>query len=234
MISVCVATFNGERHIAEQLNSICFSAQVDEIIVSDDGSTDRTLEVVAALADSRIRVVHGPGKGLIKNFESLLCLARGDYIFLSDQDDVWLPTKVGAMLQAMTNCDLVVSDCRVVDDNLQEIHSSFFRLNRSAPGFCRNLAHNGYLGCCLAFRRGLLGRVLPFPENVPMHDWWIGLNADLNGRVMFLDTPLLLYRRHGGNASSTSQRSHAPLWKRLGWRASLFKSLLTPRRCSEP
>lgn len=226
LTSVCMTTFNGERHIAAQLASILQSPRVGEVLVSDDGSTDRTLEIVRSFADPRIRVLQGPRAGLIRNFESVLGAARGEYIFLSDQDDVWSGRKVDAMLHALQSADLVVSDCTVVAADLQPLHPSFFALRGSGPGLLKNLARNSYLGCCMAFRRSVLERALPFPPDVPMHDWWIGLVAERFGSVRFLAEPLLQYRRHGGNASSTAERSTATWRRRFTWRISLVAHLL--------
>lgn len=225
MISVCLASYNGAAFIAEQLASILASPLIGEVIVSDDVSTDATRAIVKSLADPRLTLIDGPRRGLIANFENALRQARGEIIFLSDQDDVWLPRKVEQTLAALETADLVITDCRVVDANLNTLHPSFFRLNGSRPGFLRNLAKNGYLGCCMAMRRPVLEAALPFPATLPMHDWWIGLVANRMGRVQFLDEPLSLYRRHGGNASLTSTRSTIPLSTRLRWRISLLKDL---------
>ncbi len=233
LISVCMTTYNGERYVAEQVHSILASPLVGELLVSDDGSTDRTLEVLRGIDDSRLRLLEGPRRGPVRNFESVLGLARGEYIFLSDQDDVWLPNRVETILEAMGDADLVVSNCRVVDEALRELHPSFFDLRNSGPGICRNLLRNSYLGCCMAFRRELLRHALPFPTRVPMHDWWLGLVAEAQGRVVFLSEPLTLYRRHASNASSTSQGSKATRLTQLGWRirltCALFNRILTHR-----
>ncbi|MEO7338087.1 MAG: glycosyltransferase family 2 protein [Caldimonas sp.] len=229
MISVCVPTFNGAPYIGAQLASILASPRVSEVLVSDDGSTDDTLAVVRALRDPRIQMLEGPRRGLIRNVESLLEVARGDQVFLADQDDVWLPEKVDVMLEHLGHVDLVVCDCSVTDATLTVLHPSFFALRDSRAGLLHNLFRNGYLGCCLAFRRELLAHALPFPDRLPMHDWWLGLVAETFGRVAFVPRPLVLYRRHGGNASTTAEASRASWGTRLRWRAVLAAALARRR-----
>ncbi|MFV0665043.1 glycosyltransferase family 2 protein [Denitromonas sp.] len=230
MISVCLAAYNGAAHIREQIDSILpqLGAE-DELIVSDDGSTDDTHDLVMAIGDARIRLINGPRKGLIRNFEHALAHVRGDLVFLSDQDDLWLPGKVERMEIELERALLAVSDCRVVDNALGPVHPSFFSLNGSRPGLLRNLLKNGYLGCCMAFRRELLATALPFPDQLPMHDWWLGLVAQMTGRVRFVNAPLSLYRRHGGNASISGERSTFPLSVRLHWRLYLLVQLARRR-----
>lgn len=233
MISVCVATFNGARHVVDQLQSILPQLSGDdEIIVSDDGSSDATVELVHSLKDSRIRVLCGEGGlGIVRNFECALGAVRGNLVFLCDQDDVWLPNKVNIFVDALKSADLVVSDCHVTDSELRNTYISFFSLRGSGPGVLKNVWRNSYLGCCMAFRRDILKAALPFPHAVPMHDMWIGLLADVMYRVVFVETPTLLYRRHGGNASPTAETSHLGLVRRVRYRAdlvwTLFKRVLS-------
>jgi glycosyltransferase involved in cell wall biosynthesis len=229
MITVCIPTFNGARFISAQLESILVSPLITEVIVSDDGSTDNTVEIVKSFSDARIKLIPGPGRGLVSNYESLLALASGEYIFLADQDDVWLPNKVPVMLGHLQAVDLVVCDCVVSDAQLNLLHPSFFALRHSGPGVARNLWRNTYLGCCIAFRRGLLKHVLPFPARLPMHDWWLGLIAEAFGQVAFIDETLMMYRRHGGNASPTAEQSRVPWNIRLRWRTNLFGALVCRR-----
>lgn len=198
MISVCVATYNGERFVEEQLRSILPQlGEEDEVIVSDDESTDSTLAIVESLGDKRIRVIHSTAHYFKWNFHNALDAAKGDILFLADQDDVWLPGKVEKCLSALEDADLVVHDSRVVDDDLKEIYPSFFRFYGSGKGLLKNALNNTYFGSCMAFRRSVWEAAQPFPESNEIgHDIWLGLVAEMTGRVHFLDEPLLLYRRH--------------------------------------
>jgi hypothetical protein len=116
---------------------------------------------------------------------------------------------------ALADYPLVVTDCSVVDGELKIISPSFFGLRDSGPGVLRNLWKNTYLGCCIAFRQELLKIALPFPNRIPMHDMWLGLIAEIHGGTCFVPEPLLLYRRHGGNASDAGGRSKATLRKMI-------------------
>jgi glycosyltransferase involved in cell wall biosynthesis len=224
MISVCMATYNGSLYIKEQIQSILEQlSDSDELIISDDGSIDGTLDIVESYEDHRIILVNGKGQGLIRNFENALTHANGDNIFLTDQDDIWLKGKVFLCNELLKSqkVSLVVTDCKVVDSSLNILSPSFFQLRQSGGGFLSNLAKNSYLGCCMAFKREVLERSLPFPERIPMHDWWLGLNSALTGKVVFLEQPLILYRRHGGNASSTAEISKYNAFEKITHRILL-------------
>lgn len=232
MISVCLATYNGSVYVGEQLCSVLRQlGPDDEVVVSDDGSTDNTVAVISSIDDDRLRLLEGVGQlGVVRNFERALQAARGDTIFLCDQDDVWLPGKVERCQALLADYMLVVTDCTIVDGEKRWLSPSFFRLRRSRPGLLHNLWKNSYLGCCMAMRRAVLEAALPFPANIAMHDWWIGLVAECVGRVSFLEESLLLYRRHGGNASQTTMRSTTPLMTRLIWRMDMARHLLARHR----
>lgn len=223
MISVCIATYNGEAFIQDQVLSILTQlTSDDEVIVSDDISTDETLLKIQALNDSRIRILPASTKlGIVKNFERAISHARGEYIFLCDQDDIWLQNKVTRTIESLQSNILTVSDCKVVDMGLWEINPSFFALRNSGPGFIKNLYKNGYLGCCMAFRKELVPYILPIPKSAPMHDMWIGLIAETVGKVNFIREPLVLYRRHGNNASPTAEKSSFSLYQQIKFRVPL-------------
>ncbi len=209
-ISVCMTTYNGERFVTGQIQSILDQlGSTDELIVSDDGSTDGTLAQIQAFSDPRIRLLTGQRFGSpVRNVEYALNHASGEIVFLADQDDRWWPGKVGKCLTALQTHDLVVTDCRVVDADGQVLRESFFAWRGSRTGFWRNLYKNAYIGCCMAFRREVLAYVLPFPAGLYMHDWWIGLLAERLATPYFLYEPLLDYVRHGQNASPTGDGGH--------------------------
>lgn len=231
MISVCMATYNGERFIRLQIESILSQlAEEDELVISDDGSTDRTPQIVSSINDARIKFIKNINNmGPIRNFEVALKASRGHFIFLADQDDVWLDGKVKKMLDALEKgAELVVSDCVVMNENLsQTIHPSFFSLRRTNLSFFSNLLKNSLLGCCMALNRNLLMRALPFPESIPMHDWWLGLIGTLSKKIVLIDEKLVLYRRHSKNTSSTTNKSPSSIWVRLQWRARLMIGLIS-------
>lgn len=233
MISVCIATYNGEELIGEQLSSILSQlGPQDEIVISDDGSTDNTLEVAKGFGDDRIHIYKGPAKGsLIYNFENALRNAKGDIIFLSDQDDVWKSNKVETFIKHLKTSTCVVSDATVVDGNLNTTSESFYRLNRTKTGKLYNLLiKNGYLGCCMAFRRELLDAALPFPSNIPMHDIWLGNVAAFKYSVKFIPERLMLFRRHGHNNSSTASKSVSSLRDKTSFRLNIIKDIIKIKR----
>jgi GT2 family glycosyltransferase len=204
-VSVCMATYNGAAFLRPQLDSIL--AQLgpdDELLVQDDGSSDETLSIIDAYADARIEVMRNESNlGVIGTFERCLARARHDIVFLSDQDDEWLPGKVDAVVGAFADPHVkgVVTNAVIVDGEGNQTSASYFAHRRSGPGVVHNLVKNSYLGCCLAIRRDVLEVALPIPRSVRTHDGWIGIIADVMGGVVFLPTPYLRYRRHGGNVS---------------------------------
>lgn len=230
MISVCIATYNGEKYILEQLDSILLQlSEKDEVIISDDNSTDNTLALIKEY-DSRIKVITNTRKGVISNFENALLAAKGDVIFLADQDDVWLPDKVEICLQALKNYDLIVSDCYITDEKLNIISDSFYETNRSKANKYKAFLRNPYLGCAMAFNRTVLDLALPFPKSIPMHDIWLGNIAAFKRSVRFLPDKLIYYRRHGDNASTASEKSQTTLLEKLNFRTSVFVNLLKRRK----
>lgn len=230
-ISVCMATYNGEKYIAKQLESILSQLSAgDEVIVSDDNSTDNTIDIIKSIDDSRIKLfVNQKEKGYTRNFENALEKATGDIIFLSDQDDVWVKTKVKTMLTYLIDYDFVVSDNIIVDENLRPLHQSHFEIYKTQKGFVKNLILPRYVGACMAFKKEVLKKSLPFPSNARLcaHDYWIGLIAELYFKTYKLNEPMILYRRHGSNASTGGKKSKNSLSHKFKVRIYTILNLFT-------
>ena len=233
MISVCLASYNGIKYIAEQLDSILMQiGDNDEIIISDDGSKDGTVELINEYINKHgnIKLIEGPRKGLIKNFENAINAAEGDIIFLSDQDDVWMPDKVSTVMKAFEDkgdkCILVLHDAEIVNAELEATGKSLYEFRGSRPGLLRCLIKNPYVGCCMAFRKELKKEALPFPDGIEMHDWWIALNAECGRRAVQIPQRLIKYRRHGDNASNMH---HHPIKKMIHNRIVFTKELIKRR-----
>lgn len=204
-ISIALASFNGARYLQAQLDS--FSEQTrcpDEIVVSDDGSTDDTLEIVeqfSASAPFHVRVLRGDRRlGYAGNFSRALEATTGDLVFLSDQDDVWFPDKIETMERFFLDapeayvimCDAMLTDCALLEYGVTKLGQI-----RSA-----GIPDGEFvMGCCAAVRRSFLDLVMPIPEAYPAHDVWLVKMADGVGRKRVNGVVLQYYRRHGRNES---------------------------------
>lgn len=226
MVSVVMAAYNGEKYIREQLLSVLKQlSENDEVIISDDNPYTGTYEAVKGFieSDGRIRYIKGPGKGVIKNFENAISAAEGDYIFLCDQDDVWLDGKVSAVCEELKKGAVVVMhDAIVTDENLNPVKQSFFEAMGSGTGIIKNIIKNTYIGCCMAFSKSLKPFILPFPDDLPMHDQWIGLAGEKAGRVALIKEPLIYYRRHSGAVTG----GRTSFSQKLKWRMSIIKAVM--------
>ena len=230
MISVCIATYNGEKYIHEQIASILQQiGNDDEIVVSDDGSTDKTLDVVRSFDAQNIHIYINKGDhGYTPNFENALRNAHGDYIFLSDQDDIWMPDKVEACMKYLKVNDFVVSDALIVDGDNKPLVDSFCEQRKSKFGFLNTLIRFSYLGCCFAFRRKVLSKALPFPKNhiLCTHDNWLALVSTAFYKSAFIPLPLIRYRRYGGNASSGAKNANKSILFMIHYRLYLLFHLI--------
>ncbi|NMM99395.1 glycosyltransferase family 2 protein [Bifidobacterium olomucense] len=227
-ISVIMPTYNGEKYIKEQINSILSNiTSDDEIIISDDGSTDKTVDIIHEYEknNANIKYIEGPHQGVVKNINNALKYATGNIIFLSDQDDVWLKNKVATIVNIFENnkdITCVLHDLQIVDANLSIIEISYFNFHKSRLGFLNNLIRNSFVGAAMAFRASMLEYILPI-ENVPMHDQWIGLINEVYGKTFICNEILGLYRRHGANVT---QLKHGSLTSMLSKRMLITLQIL--------
>ena len=200
-ISVVMASLNGAKYIKAQIESICRQlAPDDELVVSDDGSADGTVEIVKRMQARYpvIRLIEGPGEGIFRNFENAILHAKGDIIFLADQDDVWKPDKVKTVMDAFRDADtlLVLHDADLL---IGEEERAVRLLRPYGKGVMRNLLRSSYWGCCMAFRRAFLAPYLPFRRTGAAHDQLIGLLSERTGGTVYLPEVLLAHRIHGQN-----------------------------------
>ncbi|MGL4364090.1 MAG: glycosyltransferase family 2 protein [Bacteroidales bacterium] len=220
-----MATYNGEKYIKEQLDSIlCQIGEDSEVIISDDGSTDSTLDIVRAYNDERIKIIHNTGKkGFVWNFENALKNAHGDYIFLSDQDDVWLPNKVELIFPYFTHYNLIHTNAYFFIENHPQKKYNAWR-NYKKGVFAAIYKPNA-LGCTFAFDKQVLQSALPFPRQTVSHDIWIAALCEMQFSVKHIKTPTVLYRRHTCNTSGVGRKSNKSIWFMLQYRLSLLFSL---------
>lgn len=229
VISVCIATYNGAPWIESQLRSVLSQiGDTDEVVLVDDASSDDTLDRVEGLNDSRIRVFRtGQNLGVDRTFQRALSLARGEFLFLCDQDDIWYPGKVSRVMQAFNECPeitLVLSDAEIIDsDGAVRAESYFEGRGKFIPGVVANIVKCKFLGCALAVRSSMRERFLPFPERIPGHDMWIGVVNEYYGRTRFIADPLIGYRRHGKNTSPECRQGFTQMFR---WRWQLASSLV--------
>ena len=204
-----MAAYNGDRYIQEQIGSILSQlGEHDELFVVDDASSDRTKERVVEFKDPRIKLIeHNENQGVVETFEEAVRYATGDILFLSDGDDIWAPDKVQKVLQAfMINpqAEIVTTGLKLIDENGLPLDSSDYLKNRRfTSALLPNLLRNRFQGSTMAFRSSLMPRILPFPKHKGfLHDAWIGAcNGATGGHTVYIDEPLLYYRRHASNFS---------------------------------
>lgn len=220
MISVCLATHNGEKYLGAQIASILPQlTAADELVIADDASTDGTLALINSLDDPRIRLFSGNDFHSAKlNFAFALYQARGDVIVLADQDDVWLPGRIDAGIRRLQELErkfgavtplLIHSDLRVVDEQLRPVADSLWQYQNSDPvagvALNRLLVQNPVTGCSVMLNAALRDLALPIPEEAVMHDWWLALVAAAFGAVGVIAEPTVLYRQHRANDTGARQ-----------------------------
>jgi len=225
-----MATRNGEKYIKRQLESILMQLTPDdEVVISDDSSFDKTVNIIKGFSDHRIHLYeNNTFFSPIFNIENALNKASGEIIVLSDQDDIWLDNKITVIKRELTGAStgikLIVLDGQMIDEHETLMHYSIFEQINSGKGLLKNIYDNTYMGCCMAFSRDLLKIALPFPKDIPMHDMWLGLLAELFGTVKFVGEKTVLYRRH--EASVTDLRRRLDVVKQIRRRYHLVTSLL--------
>lgn len=226
-LDIVIATFNGEKYIAEQLDSILSSDDIDtivnEIIISDDNSSDKTRDIISNYAKNYpfIKLYINSGKsGVVGNFSNALNISTADYIVLCDQDDFWKSEKLSILTNGIKKLEnnsignkpcLFFTDLEVVDENLNVIDDSFFHLTKNEPKrfFKDNsvLLMNIVPGCSMVINNTLKKIALPVCDSsIYIHDWWLLLIAHFTGNIGFSNESTFLYRQHDKNTIGVTKR----------------------------
>lgn len=224
MIDILLATYNGEKYLKEQIDSILNQTYKNiNLIISDDASKDGTREILKEYEekDKRIKVFYQENNlGYVKNFEFLLKQVQSNVFMLSDQDDFWMPQKVEKTYEALKNndADLAFGDLEVVDQNLNTIYPSFndfMKLSRKIKKYINSYKLN-YLYCCVTgctvmLKKKWISKIIPIPKDSKhlIHDHWIGIIVGVNnGKSVYIPEKYIKYRQHGDNQIGTEKISH--------------------------
>ena len=234
-VDVLLATYNGEKYLKEQIDSILNQTyQNINLIISDDNSNDSTRKILEEYKkiDNRIKTyLQDKNLGYIKNFEFLLTKVESNYYMLSDQDDLWLPEKIEKSMKTLKekNADLVFGDLEVVDEKLNTIYPSFGdfmllnrKINKYIDSYKVNYLYNCVTGCTILSKKEFIKDILPIPNDskyVP-HDYWMALMISLKGRLAYMPEKYIKYRQHGNNQIGTDKISHK--FKKLDQVRELF------------
>lgn len=220
-IDILMATYNGEKYIKEQIESILSQTYKNfNLIISDDASTDKTLEILKQYEqkDNRI-IVYSQEKnlGIVENFEFLLKKVENEFFMLADQDDIWDVDKVEISYDKMEaeNADLVYSNLAVVDKNLNILSNSYWKLKgfdkkvKKYNNFESLYLNNYITGCTMLCKSKWIDKILPLPKESEfvIHDYWIALIVSMNGRLSFIEQPLIKYRQHTDNIIGSMKKS---------------------------
>lgn len=218
-VAILIATYNGEKFLKQQLDSILQQTyQNFKIYVCDDNSSDSTSKILKeyqlTYSDKITYNINAKNIGFIKNFENLIKGCTEKYIALSDQDDIWIETKLEIQMNELLSLEalkasayLIHSDLSVIDKNNNLTHNSYFKYRgyklNNTKDFGHILGPSGVMGNTILFNNALKKIVLPFPAKLDVHDYWIGINCELFGVRKTIDLQLVKYRIHDSNSSNS-------------------------------
>ena len=221
LVSIAMCTYNGERFLKEQLNSLINQTYKNlEIIICDDGSTDKTIDIIKEYQnnDSRIKLYQNETNlGFIKNFEKAISLTKGEYIALSDQDDIWKLHKIESFVANIGANTLIYSDALLIDASSNELNKDLIRgTNNLCKGGCNRalLLNNFISGNTMMFHKKLLKHILPIPKTISYHDIWIGFVASTLGEITYTQEAMIYYRRYEEQVTHANKVKHTNFLKK--------------------
>ncbi|MDL2262813.1 glycosyltransferase family 2 protein [Bacteroidales bacterium OttesenSCG-928-I21] len=216
LVSIAMCTCNGERFLSQQLDTLVNQTYLNlEIVIVDDCSTDSTVQILRSYAEKYKNISFYSNEkrlGISKNFEKAISLTTGEYIAISDQDDIWLPDKIESMLQHIDDNMLIYGRSEMIDADgnfLNKNSTGDFKIPYSGSDPRVITIVNFVWGHNVLFNRKLLDFAFPLPEGVDC-DWFLGLVALNYGKVSFVDKTIVWHRRHGNNATKINKAQ----WRR--------------------
>lgn len=231
-IDILLATYNGEKYIKQQIDSIISQTYSNwNIIFRDDGSKDATVKIIKEFIQmypEKMRLIEDNDKGLgaSGNFSRLLEASKAEYTMFCDQDDVWLPDKIKVTYEKMQETEknsgnkpiLIHTDLEIVDGNLNTIADSMFsyqNLHSAFDSINYMLVQNNITGCTMMINSQLREWSSPIPKKIIMHDWWLGLVASTFGEIGFVNQATIKYRQHGNNDTGAKGYSFKYFFERI-------------------
>ncbi len=220
-VDILLATYNGEKYLKEQIDSILSQTYTEfRLLISDDCSTDTTRQILEEYRKKDKRIVlyfQNENLGIIRNFEFLLKKVENEYYMFSDQDDIWKKDKIEKSIKRLeeTNSDLVYTDLEVVDEKLNIIYNSYWKLKgiyrkiKKYNNFESLYLNNFVTGCTIISKKSLINSFLPLPNTSKyvLHDYWIPLIISQKGKIEYIEEPLIKYRQHKNNKIGSKKRS---------------------------
>ena len=200
LVSIAMTTYNGEKYLIQQLDSILTQTYKNlEVIICDDKSLDNTAKIIKEYQKSDCRIKFFPNEtnlGFKKNFEKAISFCSGEYIALSDQDDIWEKNKIELLLENIKDFDLIHSACSLIDENSIQISPLWLKEDDLKYTFSKIIFGNSVTGCTTLFKKELLKDFFPIPRGEYYHDWWLALLAIKGNGIVFFNKPLVKYRQH--------------------------------------
>ena len=222
LISIAMCSYNGERFIKEQIDSILYQTYSNfELIITDDCSSDKTIEIIKNYQenDKRIKLYQNETNlGFVKNFEKSISLCTGDYIALADQDDIWKKDKLKTFIENIGENVLIYSDALLIDEHASSMEKELIRPDKDLISGSNNRAfilENCISGNTLMFKKELVEQILPIPDDISFHDRWIAFVASTYGSIIFTDEPMTYYRRYSEQITKKREKNYESFFDRL-------------------
>lgn len=227
--SVCMATYNGEKYIRQQIESILLELDpADELLIFDDLSTDSTASIAQEFVGGNVKLYSADKNlGVVKNFKSAIRNSSKEIIVLCDQDDVW---KEGRLAEARIlhekGFDMVMVNANIIDDGILCLET-VFDFYPPSKNILQVLLKNNFVGCLMSFKADAAKKYLGSGFDIsPMHDWYLAAKFISGGKkITFVDIPLVNYRRHSENHSMTCKKSNKNILEKIKSRLLLIRAV---------